>query len=149
MLPLSVCMLAMRLAPRLRLACPPSPPTCLIRMTAEPPSKFIALMAGEDAVRPFELDPVVSRPVAWRRSRHATTDLGERDLTAEISDPAAPHAPPREVHLAKGLLSRCEVSALRSAFDALGSGSAAEAGRILGGVKGRGADPKAGSTPHP
>ena len=103
-------------------------------------------MAGEDAV---ELDPVVSRPVAWRRSRHATTDLGERDLTAEISDPAAPHAPPREVHLAKGLLSRCEVSALRSAFDALGSGSAAEAGRILGGGGGRGADLKAGSTPHP
>ena len=89
-------------------------------LSAAPPSKFTALMAGEDRV--VDLPPM--RPVQWRLHERPCIGYGHSQFIADVIDPAAsPSAKPREMHLVRGLLSGYEVDALRLGFEALTAGA--------------------------
>jgi len=106
---------------------------CCLRMAVEEsaaaaPSKFVALMEGEDRVTHAALDAVVPSQVRWRRHANPCDGYGSSELTAEVVDPAAHQgSPPREMYLIKGLLRQQEIDSLRARFEDLGSASAATA----------------------
>lgn len=86
-------------------------------------TKFVELMAGED--RPSGVEPIASRPVEWRVPARPCRGFGTAELAARVVDAAAvAGAPPREMHLVKGLLRQAEVDALRRQFERLGSAAA-------------------------
>lgn len=82
------------------------------------PSKFAALMPGEDVVTGFELDPVDVRPLEWRPHGSPCGGFGSAELVSEIVDPAVSTAP-REIFLLRNLLSGDEIDALLSRFQSL------------------------------
>ena len=107
------------IATGLELASVPGSPSAAIAASAKAPSKFVALMAGEDRV--VEAAWPVGLPVAWQHARPCHM-YGRAELTAKVIDPAAAAGTePREMHLIKNLLSEDEIDNLCSRFIALGS----------------------------
>lgn len=106
-----------------------SSPSAATATTAKAPSKFVALMAGEDRV--LEAVPN-SQPVDWQPHAHPCLGFGSDELTAKVIDPAAAATTePREMHLIKGLLSDEEIDNLLSQFIALGSDGSSTHARVI------------------
>lgn len=128
---MSVCIATIAAAhtPIASYACPlpPSRTTSITALDAADaaPSKFVALMAGEDRSTAWAVEPIASQPVEWRSHVKPIDGYGRAQLTATVIDPStvaselASNTARREMHLVKGLLSKQETDDLRVMFDQL------------------------------